>query len=164
MAKNWRYACVCVSLDRSRYICNRRKQRARRAWSLAPRRNNPPLMRAPHPSAMRSAGLAPLCTALRHADLTCPVPLQSMFFGASSFNADLSGWNVVRVTTMSNMFEGASSLAYCTRFLIHASFSAQVGSIFPSSYSSWASYPCFAPSPPPAPPPPLPRRASQLSS
>jgi len=32
--------------------------------------------------------------------------MQSMFYGASSFNSDLGGWNVEKVTSMDGMFVG----------------------------------------------------------
>ena len=32
-----------------------------------------------------------------------------MFYNAAAFNADLSGWNVSRVTDMTGMFQGAAS-------------------------------------------------------
>ena len=35
--------------------------------------------------------------------------MNSMFHGASSFNGDISSWNVSRVTAMNSMFHGASS-------------------------------------------------------
>ena len=35
--------------------------------------------------------------------------MAGMFWGATSFNGDLSGWNVSNVTNMSDMFSGATS-------------------------------------------------------
>ena len=35
--------------------------------------------------------------------------MEGMFWGASSFNSDISNWNVGRVTDMDSMFYGASS-------------------------------------------------------
>ena len=35
--------------------------------------------------------------------------MSSMFEGASSFNKDISGWDVTRVTDMSSMFESAKA-------------------------------------------------------
>ncbi|WP_234567720.1 BspA family leucine-rich repeat surface protein [Rhodohalobacter sp. 614A] len=42
-------------------------------------------------------------------DLSNVTNLTLMFFGASSFNGDIGGWNVENITTMENMFTQASS-------------------------------------------------------
>jgi surface protein len=42
-------------------------------------------------------------------DLSNVTDMGSMFYGASSFNADISNWDVSNVTNMSNMFVNASS-------------------------------------------------------
>ena len=42
-------------------------------------------------------------------DVSSVTTMNSMFFGASSFDGDISGWDVSSVTTMNSMFFGASS-------------------------------------------------------
>ena len=41
-------------------------------------------------------------------DLSGVTSMRSMFYGATSFNADISGWNVEAVTNMSQMFSGTT--------------------------------------------------------
>ncbi|EOD16472.1 hypothetical protein EMIHUDRAFT_245104 [Emiliania huxleyi CCMP1516] len=57
------------------------------------------------------------------------------FTGASSFNKDISSWDVSAVLYMGGMFNGASSLSDCNKALIHASFAAQT-SAWPYSWGS----------------------------
>jgi len=52
-------------------------------------------------------------------DVSSVTSMDYMFYRASSFDADLSGWNVA-VQSMNNMFEGASSLSACNRHRIAA--------------------------------------------
>ena len=35
--------------------------------------------------------------------------MQTMFYNAEAFNADISGWNTSQVTTMDSMFENADA-------------------------------------------------------
>uniref|UniRef100_A0A0D3HZP0 BspA family leucine-rich repeat surface protein n=2 Tax=Emiliania huxleyi TaxID=2903 RepID=A0A0D3HZP0_EMIH1 len=58
-----------------------------------------------------------------------------IFSGASSFDKDLSSWDVSAAIDMDDMFDGASSLSDCNKALMHASFVAQT-SAWPSSYNS----------------------------
>ena len=58
-----------------------------------------------------------------------------MFDGASSFDKDISSWDVSSALYMAYMFDGASSLSDCNKALIHASFDAQT-SAWPYSWGS----------------------------
>jgi surface protein len=48
--------------------------------------------------------------------------MDSMFMGATKFDQDISAWNVSKVTLMSNMFDGAALENSDKRYAIHSSF------------------------------------------
>jgi hypothetical protein len=54
--------------------------------------------------------------------------MQNMFWGAASFNQDLSSWNPVEITNMVNMFGGSNALSDENKCSIHLAF---------SSYNAW---------------------------
>jgi len=65
-----------------------------------------------------------------------------MFYGAISFDKDISSWNVAAVAIwgMDDMFEVATSLSDCNKALMYASFAAQT-SEWPYSWNSLRALP-----------------------
>ena len=59
-------------------------------------------------SAARTASASTFDDDISGWDVSRATNMLSMFDGASSFRGDLSNWNTARVTNMANMFEGAS--------------------------------------------------------
>ena len=49
--------------------------------------------------------------------------MNSMFYGAESFNQDLSNWDVSGSSNLNAMFEGADDLSGDNKCVIHNSFS-----------------------------------------
>mmetsp|Transcript_22273 Transcript_22273/g.53416 ORF Transcript_22273/g.53416 Transcript_22273/m.53416 type:complete len:136 (+) Transcript_22273:3-410(+) len=68
----------------------------------------------------------------------------------SSFNANITDWDTSSVTNMGSMFDSATALSNCTKFLIHSSLSLNAN--WP--YSEWSTFVCPPPSPPAQPSPP----------
>jgi uncharacterized protein (TIGR02145 family) len=66
--------------------------------------------------------------------------MQNMFDGASSFNGDISSWDVSSVTNMSLMFDYASALSEENQCLIHTSFSSN--SAWPYDWSEFCPAVC----------------------
>ena len=75
-------------------------------------------------------------------DLSGVTDMSNMFNGASSFNGDLSSWNVSSVTDMSDMFNGASSFngdlaSWNVSSVTSMSYMFYDASVFNGDLSSW---------------------------
>jgi surface protein len=56
-------------------------------------------------------------------DVSSVTDMYRMFLSASSFNQDISSWDVSSVTSMSQMFDGANALSDEKKCAIHTAFS-----------------------------------------
>ena len=87
------------------------------------------------------------CSAQDAPDLTSVTSFESMFFGASSFNGDLSGWNTAACTDMSYMFAEASSFngdlsGWNTAACTGMSYMFEEASSFNGDLSGWNTAAC----------------------
>ena len=60
---------------------------------------------------------------ISHWDVSNVNNMYGMFYNARSFNQDLSNWDVSGSTNMNDMFEGADDLSEDNKCVIHNSFS-----------------------------------------
>ena len=70
--------------------------------------------------------------------------MNQMFYGASAFNADISAWDVQRVTEMGSMFHGASAFDDCSKKALGGSDGDDgwaTNQEFTRNYNSWANLP-----------------------
>jgi surface protein len=72
-------------------------------------------------------------------DVSRVTDMRAMFYGAESFNQNISSWDVSRVTDMEDMFFGADDLSDNNKCSIHNSFTFSLNPNWPYDWESYCS-------------------------